>query len=541
MKKRGLLAALAVLVLLVPAAGAHAGYPGIARYTDEASRMFWFVHIADSHIGHETSQDTENLEWATGEAFETIDPVFMVNTGDLTDGTDGGLIYGGPYQEEWDAYRAIVDANGMTPTNYYDPPGNHDHYNDGDLSYYLNNSVQGEATGQNQMSWRLDYDFGVYHFVGVSTCGNDGFPWPFDNAGLDADELAYIESELDANTDANLTFVFGHHPTLFFLYGTAAFVDLMQNYGVSVYGHGHIHDHTIYWNDGILRYRIRSLGKSEDNHIALYVVDNDGLAINQRDAGGWPLVVISAPLDAALGGTNPYAYPVSADYDANPIRALAFDADGIEQVSWQLQDGGWNAMEHVDGPLWTGTFDATAYEPGEVALEVLAEGAGGTDVHAIVFSLETTVCYDGLDNDGDFLVDYPEDPGCYSPSDTDEFNENTAPVADAGDDQSAAVAEIVWLNGEGSYDPDGQPLNYSWDFDANDGIGQDATGTRVQTAYHIAGQYTVTLTVDDGLGLTGTDTVLVTVTDDSDDDSGDDDADDDDSRGDDDEDSGCGC
>jgi subtilisin family serine protease len=34
----------------------------------------------------------------------------------------------------------------------------------------------------------------------------------------------------------------------------------------------------------------------------------------------------------------------------------------------------------------------------------------------------TTACSDGADNDGDGLIDYPRDPGCSSPSDTDEYN-----------------------------------------------------------------------------------------------------------------------
>src|SRR5262245_26437285 len=40
-------------------------------------------------------------------------------------------------------------------------------------------------------------------------------------------------------------------------------------------------------------------------------------------------------------------------------------------------------------------------------------GAGGSPV-------ETPACSDGRDNDGDGLTDYPDDPGCTSPSDGDE-------------------------------------------------------------------------------------------------------------------------
>jgi serine protease len=85
---------------------------------------------------------------------------------------------------------------------------------------------------------------------------------------------------------------------------------------------------------------------------------------------------------------------------------------------------------------------------------------------------------------------------------------NQPPVADAGLDQTAFVGETVTFDGSGSYDPDGTIESYAWDF--NDG----ATGTGVTTthAYSTAEIYTVTLTVTDDKGATGTDTMLITVT-----------------------------
>ena len=39
---------------------------------------------------------------------------------------------------------------------------------------------------------------------------------------------------------------------------------------------------------------------------------------------------------------------------------------------------------------------------------------------------------------------------------------NTQPVADAGPDQTAQVGDIVQLNGNGSFDADGNPLTFAW-------------------------------------------------------------------------------
>jgi PKD repeat protein len=84
---------------------------------------------------------------------------------------------------------------------------------------------------------------------------------------------------------------------------------------------------------------------------------------------------------------------------------------------------------------------------------------------------------------------------------------NEPPVADAGPDQNALVNETVTFNGSGSYDPDGTIVSYEWDF----GDGNNATGETTTCAYATAGTYTVTLTVTDDEGATGTDTASVNV------------------------------
>lgn len=52
----------------------------------------------------------------------------------------------------------------------------------------------------------------------------------------------------------------------------------------------------------------------------------------------------------------------------------------------------------------------------------------------------------------------------------------------------------IAFDAKGSYDTDGGPITYHWDF----GDGNTATGSRVFNAYALSGNYTATLTVDDG-------------------------------------------
>lgn len=64
----------------------------------------------------------------------------------------------------------------------------------------------------------------------------------------------------------------------------------------------------------------------------------------------------------------------------------------------------------------------------------------------------------------------------------------------------------VAFDGSGSSDPQGQTLQYAWDF----GDGQSGTGMQVNHEYTVAGMYDVTLTVKDPQGNEGT--ALTTVT-----------------------------
>jgi len=86
--------------------------------------------------------------------------------------------------------------------------------------------------------------------------------------------------------------------------------------------------------------------------------------------------------------------------------------------------------------------------------------------------------------------------------------ENSAPVADAGPDQTSMVDTEVTFDGSDSYDIDDGIKAYNWDF------GDQTSGSGITTthAYSTAGTYTVTLTVTDNSDETSTDTAQVTVT-----------------------------
>jgi PKD repeat protein len=73
---------------------------------------------------------------------------------------------------------------------------------------------------------------------------------------------------------------------------------------------------------------------------------------------------------------------------------------------------------------------------------------------------------------------------------------NQAPTAQPGGPYSGTAAQVVSLSGEGSHDPDDDPLTYAWNF----GDGATSAGPTPSHAYGAAGTYNVSLTVTDGRG-----------------------------------------
>lgn len=94
---------------------------------------------------------------------------------------------------------------------------------------------------------------------------------------------------------------------------------------------------------------------------------------------------------------------------------------------------------------------------------------------------------------------------------------NTAPTADAGNDQTVETGDTVNLDGSGSSDPQGDALTYAWTMttkplESTATLTGSTTETPSFTA-DVAGEYVVTLVVDDGDLSSEPSTVTITAED----------------------------
>ncbi len=128
----------------------------------------------------------------------------------------------------------------------------------------------------------------------------------------------------------------------------------------------------------------------------------------------------------------------------------------------------------------------------------------GINTTCTIYDLEENKTYycvvRAFDNEG--LESGDSNEVCFEVS----ADDNLSPKASIFADGTVGIAPLsVYFDGSGSYDPDGEIVSYDWDF----GDGTTDSGETVSHTFRDPGGYTVTLTVTDDQGATGSDTVEI--------------------------------
>jgi hypothetical protein len=216
----------------------------------------------------------------------------------------------------------------------------------------------------------------------------------------------------------------------------------------------------------------------------------DGIALNCQTTNN------PRNVDVVAGQTTPAQFDVTCAGSSQPPVANAgpnqgvVDADNSGSEAVTLDGSGSTA---ADGTIVSWSWSVNGAEFGTGATLTVSASVG---VHTVIL----TVTDDAGVTDTDDVVISVAATG-----------DNLPPVANAGPNQSVLDAndsgsEAVTLDGSGSTDLDGTIASWSW----SENSVEFGTAETVNIAF-ATGVHTVTLTVTDNQGATGTDSLIITV------------------------------
>ena len=247
--------------------------------------------------------------------------------------------------------------------------------------------------------------------------------------------------------------------------------------------------------------------------------DGDTLVYSDQSAPALPAWISFNPTTHVLSGTP-------ANADVGTINVVLRVTDGTVNVD---QSFSITVANVNDAPVANAGIDQSVFVGNTVTLD----GSGSSDADGDVLTYSWLITSKPLGSTASlsdstvvtpsFVIDVPgvyvvqlivNDGLVNSLADTLSISTiNSAPVANAGADQSAFVGDTVTLDGSGSTDADGDTLTFSWSF-ASRPVGSIAilsNSTEVMPTFvaDISGSYVVQLVVNDGLVNSLADTVSI--------------------------------
>lgn len=375
------------------------------RPGDTDDNLFWFVHVSDLHLNHFGRGDgLENFAYLLEHTLPAVDPLFVVATGDLTDGKDQHGFGSRQHEEEWKSYRGMLQKAGIYDREdfWFDLPGNHDCF-----------GVPGSASPENMFArysrmktaayhhvFRLP--FGNYGLIAVDGCPEYGPSRPFNFFGTltspKMDRLAEAVKEL-SSAKVRHTFVISHYPivTMRFQASTrgVSFADLSTTF--TAYLSGHLHrliggiGREIYarQSTGFLDLEVDDV--KESRALRVMAVDHDIVSFVDVPIDQQPIILVTNPADARFH--VPLHEDLTTASRSLHIRVLLFAPSPIVEC-YAVIEGTNFVLERArtgKSPLWTAAWSPAQFPRGLYTIKVFArDSAGNANTVQHHFSLDGT-------------------------------------------------------------------------------------------------------------------------------------------------------
>jgi len=387
-----------------------------------ASEPVVLLHISDTHFGGDTnlssvdglgSDDPAVLQYdpkalmttLIADIMPAINPLATVHTGDM--------VNEGFQLKPWQSYRDVVA--GLNYPNYVEVPGNHDFkistntlggkdIGDGRVNFTAYSKI-GNALGTSGDRYgitRLNSQLGPVRLIRTNTAAS---PHDLNKENIDgyftAEQKDALLNDSELNSPAFLNVVLGHHPVTGnnkIATNNALMLELIANSKVNapIYLCGHVHAPAIMWADKTLVVQADTFGR-HGQQSSFYLVGYDaGVAsaklvhvdATKSPSLAWPIVLITAPANSALGNDNPNAIVYTSGQPAPQLRTMVFSPASatVASVKYSIDLGIWSDLNKSVGRVWASSLPVQGLQSGTHTVTVratLINGQYGEDTISI--------------------------------------------------------------------------------------------------------------------------------------------------------------
>lgn len=355
----------------------------------DSAKVMYFVQVSDIHINMNYKERLADFDKLCSTINSTIQPAFVMATGDLTDADEKTIfMFYNVTEAEYQFYNQTLKNYSFTPDFWYSGMGNHEGYHLGTGRPYWFQYVRNET----QYAVDVQTSFGTYRMIMMDTNEEYGLNDFFNLMGeMDQPRLDHLETLMNSGNPAtiNQTIILGHHPsnemTSYRSTSGKSFNNLMMDGPASVYLNGHIHFDDLFVNRGkITELHCPSL-KEDRREYRICAFDNDLFSFTDATLDEWPAIVITNPTDSQFYNTK---MPLENMLQQTEIRSLIFTNGSVLKTEVKIDGQKIGSLTAKGNNLYGMNWTPSEFAEGSHNLEISVDTTEGNSTKKIVFSLE---------------------------------------------------------------------------------------------------------------------------------------------------------